>query len=140
VRSCGVGTLPLTPHVIRPFHSIRFAALPNVDPSVSGWARIGLSSLPRILCSPYFVWTYSRAMDGLIEDLITSYHEFNGSTVDILHEMPSPLEFSRYVGRNRPFIVRQGASDWPALRKWSVSYLKSRMEGRKVTVAVTPEG
>ncbi|TVY48595.1 JmjC domain-containing protein [Lachnellula occidentalis] len=75
-----------------------------------------------------------------IAELLTTYNELNSSSLDELAEIPSPLEFMRHVSRNRPFVVRGGASDWKATRTWSVDVLKARMAGMSVNVAVTPKG
>lgn len=71
---------------------------------------------------------------------ITTYHSLNPSTIDELHEDPSPLEFMRYVSQNRPFVVRRGASDFLASKKWNVDYLISIMGSQDVNVAITPHG
>src|SRR5271156_5023974 len=72
--------------------------------------------------------------------LLTTYNELNSSCIDELTEVPSPLEFMRYVARNRPFVIRGGASDWQATRTWNVQTLKALLEGQSVNVAVTPKG
>lgn len=72
--------------------------------------------------------------------MITTYHDLNPTTPDILHEEPSPLEFMRYVARNRPFVIRNGASGWKARKKWNSEYLKEVMEGQTVNVSLTPHG
>ncbi|KAK8181071.1 cupin-like domain-containing protein [Phyllosticta citribraziliensis] len=75
-----------------------------------------------------------------VRELITSYHELNAHVVDELYEEPSPLEFMRYVARNRPFIVRSGAAHWDALKKWNASHLKEVLKAHNVNVAITNEG
>jgi jumonji domain-containing protein 7 len=75
-----------------------------------------------------------------LKNLIVSYHELNSSVVDELASEPSPLEFMRYVARNRPFVVRRGARHWPATLHWNAEYLRSVMESNKVNVAITPTG
>ncbi|KAI1772942.1 putative pla2g4b [Hypoxylon cercidicola] len=75
-----------------------------------------------------------------IADLITSFNELNPGTVEELDEEPSPLEFMRYVARNTPFVVRGGAADWPAIRRWTAAYLREQLAGHRVNVAVTPFG
>ncbi|KAF5877387.1 putative phospholipase a2 protein [Botrytis fragariae] len=75
-----------------------------------------------------------------ITDLLTTYNELNSSTVTILDEAPSALEFMRFVALNRPFIVRGFASDWKATSTWSLSYLRSTLSSHEVNVAVTPHG
>ncbi|KAI1469786.1 Clavaminate synthase-like protein [Daldinia caldariorum] len=78
--------------------------------------------------------------DDPIAELITSFNELNAGAVEELDEEPSPLEFMRYVARNTPFVVRRGASDWPAVRRWTASYLRDELAGHHVNVAVTPYG
>ncbi|MCJ1417636.1 hypothetical protein MMC32_003980 [Xylographa parallela] len=75
-----------------------------------------------------------------LQDLVTTYHELNGEHVDELDEEPSALEFMRYVARNRPFVVRKGASKWPAVQHWNYRYLVDRMKDSIVNVAITPYG
>ena len=75
-----------------------------------------------------------------VTELLTTYNELNLPTADELTDVPSPLEFMRYVARNRPFVVRGGASDWEATKTWNVETLKELLKGQSVNVAVTPEG
>ena len=73
------------------------------------------------------------------EEMLTAYNELNGD-IDQLHEDPSPLDFMRYVAKNRPFIVKEGCKGWTATRKWGVSYLEEIMSDTPVKVAITPDG
>ena len=79
-------------------------------------------------------------MEAAIASAIATYRELNPAIVDELEEEPSPLEFMRYVARNRPFVVRQAAMDLPAVMKWNEQYLRDAMNGENVNVAVTPRG
>ncbi|MCJ1376950.1 hypothetical protein MMC17_000040 [Xylographa soralifera] len=79
-------------------------------------------------------------VSNALQDLVTTYHELNGEHIDELDEEPSALEFMRYVARNRPFVVRKGASRWPAVQRWDYSYLIDKMKDSKVNVAITPHG
>lgn len=79
-------------------------------------------------------------MEAAITAGINTYHELNPSIVEELDEEPSPMEFMRYVAKNRPFVVRSSATDWPALIKWNADYLRVAMEGERVNVATTPSG
>lgn len=79
-------------------------------------------------------------MDHALADAINTYHELNASVVDEMLEEPSPLEFMRYVARNRPFVARRVASSWSAVQKWSADYLLYVMGDDEVNVAVTPLG
>lgn len=75
-----------------------------------------------------------------IAELLKSYHELNADFVDELKALPTPLEFMRYVAANRPFLVRKGISDWPAMSKWTTNHLKREVGSTSVEVAVTPLG
>ena len=75
-----------------------------------------------------------------LSNLIKTYHELNASVVEELTEEPTPLEFSRYVARNRPFVVRKAAANWDAVRQWNAAYLRDAMQELSVNVAVTPLG
>ncbi len=79
-------------------------------------------------------------MDDSVANLIQTYHELNVETIEELDGAPSPLEFLRCVAKNRPFVVREAAMVWPALKKWNASYLAEVMDERQVNVAVTPYG
>ncbi|KAI1326827.1 cupin-like domain-containing protein [Xylariaceae sp. FL0255] len=78
--------------------------------------------------------------DDPIAELLTTYNELNSIYIDELPSEPSPLEFMRYVSRNTPFVVRGGALEWEAVRKWDAAYLAAVLDGHKVNVAVTPLG
>ncbi|GAB7345649.1 hypothetical protein MBLNU457_3939t1 [Dothideomycetes sp. NU457] len=75
-----------------------------------------------------------------LRNLLETYYDFNSTTVDELEDVPSALEFMRYVGRNRPFVVRRGARDWQAFEEWNAAYLERIMADSKVNVAITPFG
>lgn len=46
----------------------------------------------------------------------------------------------RYVALNRPFVIKNGAKDWKARKRWNATYLKQVMEGQTVNVSLTPHG
>ena len=77
--------------------------------------------------------------EALVE-LLTSYRDLNGHQVDELDEAPSPLAFMRYVAKNRPFVVRRFALEWPAVKLWNAEYLEKVMGNSLVKVAITPSG
>ena len=80
--------------------------------------------------------------------------DLNGSYVEILEKPPTALEFSRIIHVSRPIVIKgcpvitKGAPiidyitgvDMPALNKWTDGYLINKMEGRKISVAITPNG
>ena len=78
-------------------------------------------------------------MDTAMEELISTYHELNGSHVDELAELPTPLEFMQYVRRGRPLVIRGAVSEWPAMQ-WTTEYLETKMRGSRVQIAMTPSG
>ena len=75
-----------------------------------------------------------------ITELLTTYNDLNPPTADILSEEPPPLEFMRYVARNRPFVIRGGASHWQATKTWNRATLKALLHNQTVNVAVTQKG
>jgi len=79
-------------------------------------------------------------LDKTVAGLITTYHELNSQCVDELTEEPSPLEFMRYVAGNRPFVIRKGAANWKAYKRWNAQYLTEVMADELVNVAITPYG
>lgn len=81
-------------------------------------------------------------MNEALNELITSYQELNSTSVDELPNEPTPLEFMRYVAINRPFVVRNCLSHWPAIQKWNFNHLrKVATEGQhEINVAITPHG
>lgn len=75
-----------------------------------------------------------------ITELLVTYSELNGSSIEELSEPPSALEFMRFVKLNRPFVIRGEALDWEATTTWNISVLKDILQGQSVNVAVTPRG
>ena len=84
--------------------------------------------------------TSSAAPLDPITELLATYTDLNSPRIEELAEVPSALEFMRYVARNRPFVVRGGAEEWKATKTWDVSTLKGLLEGQSVNVAITPHG
>ncbi|KAG0287618.1 JmjC domain-containing protein 7 [Linnemannia gamsii] len=101
-----------------------------------------------------------------IVSLITETQEFNISTVERI-EIPTALQFHRYVAANRPVIIslppsattihspessatpstqrleptaKEKAWAWPAFTKWTNDYLVKTLGSKEITVACTPNG
>ncbi|KAF9379077.1 JmjC domain-containing protein 7, partial [Podila verticillata] len=90
-----------------------------------------------------------------ILSLISEVQDFNLSTIERI-ELPTPLEFHRYVASNRPVIItlpptatttpRADLPDsgrgwsWPAFTKWTNEYLSGALGEKQITVACTPNG
>lgn len=92
-----------------------------------------------LLRSPNTLWAM-ESCDDPVAELLDNYHELNSSVIEELDAEPSPLEFMRYVARNRPFVVRKGAANWTATKTWTSSYLSNFLSDQTVNVAVTPKG
>lgn len=83
--------------------------------------------------------------------------------VPVLDSLPEPVEFYRnYVAANRPVIIKNAISHWPAIQKWNINFFKlifksSKLDpminllfnlilrrkllgSKKVTATVTPNG
>ncbi|XP_044291665.1 cytosolic phospholipase A2 beta-like [Varanus komodoensis] len=62
-------------------------------------------------------------------------------SVPYLDSLPSPLEFCReWVCPNKPCVIRHAFNHWPALKKWTLTYLRKIVGSKLVSVAVTPNG
>ncbi|KAM6973455.1 bifunctional peptidase and (3S)-lysyl hydroxylase JMJD7 [Aplochiton taeniatus] len=69
-------------------------------------------------------------------------HElYLNDAVPYLENPPSSLELYReWIGPNKPCIIRNAFSHWPALSKWSPTYLREAVGSKVISVAVTPNG
>uniref|UniRef100_A0A667ZBE5 Bifunctional peptidase and (3S)-lysyl hydroxylase JMJD7 n=1 Tax=Myripristis murdjan TaxID=586833 RepID=A0A667ZBE5_9TELE len=62
-------------------------------------------------------------------------------SVPYLDEPPAPLDFYRdWIGPNKPCIIRNAFSHWPALSRWTPDYLREMVGSKVISVAVTPNG
>lgn len=80
-------------------------------------------------------------MEKALLALVEEYQDLNPSTVAEIDYTPSALEFSRFVGQNRPLVIRgQGQREQTlALEHWTNAYLIEKVQ-EKVAIAVSPEG
>ena len=84
------------------------------------------------------VKTLSEAFESLS---LESRELYLPSEVPRIEGPPSPLVFYReYVASNSPVLIENSFSHWPAVDKWSPSYLLEKIGKLEVTVAVTPNG
>lgn len=69
-------------------------------------------------------------------------HElYLNQSVPYLDGPPEPLQFHRdWIAPNKPCIIRNAFSHWPALSKWSPDYLRQKVGSKVISVAVTPNG
>ncbi|KAM9341397.1 bifunctional peptidase and (3S)-lysyl hydroxylase JMJD7 isoform 2-T2 [Symphorus nematophorus] len=69
-------------------------------------------------------------------------HElYLNQSVPYLDGPPDPLTFYRdWIGPNKPCIIRNAFSHWPALPRWSPEYLREKVGSKVISVAVTPDG
>ncbi|KAK2583857.1 hypothetical protein KPH14_001133 [Odynerus spinipes] len=64
-----------------------------------------------------------------------------GSEITEINGTINPLTFYRdYVSKNLPVVIRGGVQHWPAVRKWSITYLRKILGNKLILVAVTPNG
>ncbi|XP_054469804.1 bifunctional peptidase and (3S)-lysyl hydroxylase JMJD7 [Anoplopoma fimbria] len=62
-------------------------------------------------------------------------------SVPYLEGSPDPLQFYRdWIGPNKPCIIRNACSHWPALSRWTPEYLREKVGSKVISVAVTPNG
>lgn len=80
-------------------------------------------------------------MEKSLQALAKEYQDLNRSSCAEIDYSPSPLEFSRFVGINRPLVIRgQGQREQiAALERWTNRYLIERVQ-EKVAIAVSPSG
>ncbi|CAI5695027.1 bifunctional peptidase and (3S)-lysyl hydroxylase JMJD7 [Oreochromis niloticus] len=69
-------------------------------------------------------------------------HElYLNQSVPYLDGPPESLQFHRdWIAPNKPCIIRNAFSHWPALAKWSPDYLRQKVGSKVISVAVTPNG
>ena len=66
---------------------------------------------------------------------------FIGSKIERINYIPTPLEFYRdFLSQSKPVVLTQLASDWAALNKWDLAYLKLKIGAKPVSIAITPDG
>jgi len=81
-------------------------------------------------------------MERLILDMIQDYQDLNPSYVEEFEGLPSALDFSSFVRRNRPVVFRQLGHGLavPALEKWTVNHLCEKLGDKELSIAMTPKG
>ncbi|KAG0035662.1 JmjC domain-containing protein 7 [Podila clonocystis] len=98
---------------------------------------------------------FKMRLEEEICSLISEVQDFNLSTIERI-ELPTPLDFHRYVASNRPVIITLPPTatttpradlpelerewSWPAFTKWTNEYLSSTLGEKQITVACTPNG
>ncbi|XP_067099018.1 bifunctional peptidase and (3S)-lysyl hydroxylase JMJD7 isoform X2 [Osmerus mordax] len=82
------------------------------------------------------------AVKNYLKDFAQEARElYLNEAVPYLEHAPSPLEFYReWIGPNKPCIIRNAFSHWPALSKWNPAYLREAVGSKVISVAVTPNG
>lgn len=82
------------------------------------------------------------AVKESVLDLSTavSYFELYDSVAE-LDAVPDSDTFQKtYVSRNRPCVIRNAVSHWPALQKWSLDYIAEKMEQQRCTCTFSSNG
>ncbi|KAM3870921.1 bifunctional peptidase and (3S)-lysyl hydroxylase JMJD7 [Diretmus argenteus] len=77
-----------------------------------------------------------------LKDFSQEAHElYLNKSVPYLEQPPAPLELYRdWIAPNKPCIIRNAFNDWPALSRWTPSYLRETVGSKVISVAVTPNG
>ncbi|XP_011005009.1 PREDICTED: jmjC domain-containing protein 7-like [Populus euphratica] len=81
--------------------------------------------------------------ERLLEGLWGEVRELSlGNRIQRLDSAPTPLQFLRdFVSPNKPCIISNAISHWPALTRWpSLSYLSSTLSNSIVSLHLTPDG
>lgn len=81
-----------------------------------------------------------KSAEKALEGLLSTYHELNNAFVPRVPGPPTPLEFLQYVRRNQPVVFTGLMEGWGALERWDDMYLREKMQGCNIDVAVTPLG
>ncbi|XP_034063327.1 bifunctional peptidase and (3S)-lysyl hydroxylase JMJD7 [Gymnodraco acuticeps] len=77
----------------------------------------------------------------LAEFSVEAHDLYLNRSVPYLEEPPDPLHFYRdWIGPNKPCIIRNAFSHWPALSRWTPDYLREKVGSKVISVAVTPNG
>ncbi|KAK5886894.1 hypothetical protein CesoFtcFv8_017881 [Champsocephalus esox] len=77
----------------------------------------------------------------LAEFSVEAHDLYLNRSVPYLEEPPDPLHFYRdWIGPNKPCIIRNALSHWPALSRWTPDYLREKVGSKVISVAVTPNG
>ncbi|XP_073339016.1 bifunctional peptidase and (3S)-lysyl hydroxylase JMJD7 [Pagrus major] len=77
----------------------------------------------------------------LAEFSLEAHDLYLNQSVPYLEEPPDPLQFYRdWIGPNKPCIIRNAFSHWPALSRWNPEYLREKVGSKAISVAVTPNG
>ena len=107
------------------------------NPSAS--ARFDFTCAARLAMLPSEILP---ALELTLQRLVQEYQELNARHVPAIAHTPSALEFSQAIAANRPLVFRgQGfREDIPALKRWTNAYLEEKLGGRRVAVAVSPDG
>lgn len=77
----------------------------------------------------------------MAEFSLEAHDLYLNQSVPCLEGPPDPLLFYRdWIGPNKPCIIRNAFSHWPALSRWTPEYLREKVGSKVISVAVTPNG
>jgi len=80
------------------------------------------------------------ALDALSQEVRELSLGLSGR-VERLDAAPTPLAFYRdYVAEGKPCVIANGVAHWPALQRWTNSYLCGKLGDKRVSVDITPGG
>ncbi|XP_040916457.1 bifunctional peptidase and (3S)-lysyl hydroxylase JMJD7 [Toxotes jaculatrix] len=82
-----------------------------------------------------------RVKKRVTEFSLEAHDLYLSPSVQYLEEPPDPLLFYRdWIGPNKPCVIRNAFSHWPALSRWTPEYLREKVGSKVISVAVTPNG
>ncbi|XP_029972927.1 bifunctional peptidase and (3S)-lysyl hydroxylase JMJD7 [Salarias fasciatus] len=83
-----------------------------------------------------------QSVKNTLSDFSLEAHDlYLNESVPYLDTPPDPLQFYRdWIGPNKPCIIRNAFSHWPALSRWTPDYLREKVGSKVISVAVTPNG
>ena len=74
-----------------------------------------------------------------LSSAVTDFEQYDA--VAELDSVPDTLTFERtFVARNRPCVIRDAVSHWPAVEKWSLDYISDAMGDQKSTCTFSSNG
>ncbi|MED6268887.1 hypothetical protein CHARACLAT_027288 [Characodon lateralis] len=77
----------------------------------------------------------------LAEFSLEAHDLYLNNSMPLLDGPPEPLQFYRdWIGPNKPCVIRNAYSHWPALSRWTPKYLREKIGSKVISVAVTPNG
>jgi hypothetical protein len=83
----------------------------------------------------------AAAILGRLRQHSHELRELRGGSVAVLHAPVDPCAFLRqHVCTNTPALIKGAIDHWPAVRSWTIDYLRQAAGNTTVTAQLTPNG